>query len=78
MISYFDVVRQYLRCREDTMRCVVMSLTEEGPGELADELVRGEDANRSDSPLHWEDWTPDPIDAHPGVYYLSEYKFKKL
>ncbi|XP_073975061.1 anaphase promoting complex subunit morula isoform X2 [Rhodnius prolixus] len=58
-------VRQYLRCREDTMRCVVMSLTEEGPGELADELVRGEDANRSDSPLHWEDWTPDPIDAHP-------------
>ncbi|KAK9499694.1 hypothetical protein O3M35_002696 [Rhynocoris fuscipes] len=58
-------VRQYLRCREDTMRCVVMSLTEEGPGDLADELVKGEDSNRCGSPLQWEEWTPDPIDALP-------------
>ncbi|KAL1131096.1 hypothetical protein AAG570_012333 [Ranatra chinensis] len=57
-------VRQYLRCREDTMRCVVMSLTEEGPGELADELVRGEEAGGEDNPHNWQEWTPDPIDAH--------------
>ncbi|XP_024081276.1 anaphase-promoting complex subunit 2 isoform X2 [Cimex lectularius] len=56
-------VRHYLRGRDDTMRCIVMSLTEDGPGELADELVRGEETGMQD-PVHWEDWTPDPIDAH--------------
>uniref|UniRef100_A0A0A9Y699 Anaphase-promoting complex subunit 2 n=1 Tax=Lygus hesperus TaxID=30085 RepID=A0A0A9Y699_LYGHE len=55
-------VRQYLRGREDTMRCVVMSLTDEGPGDLVDELVHGEESNQ-ENPLNWEQWNPDPIDA---------------
>ncbi|CAH1389815.1 unnamed protein product [Nezara viridula] len=56
-------VRQYLRCREDTMRCVVMSLTDEGPdGDLADELARGE-AIKEDLAENWETWTPPHIDT---------------
>lgn len=64
-------VRQYLRWRDDTVRCVVSSLTEEGPSELADELVRGEalqldDGAPSDEDTeHWEAWNPDPVDADP-------------
>ncbi|BES98851.1 anaphase-promoting complex, subunit [Nesidiocoris tenuis] len=54
-------VRQYLRGREDTMRCVVMSLTEEGPGDLADELAYGDESNQVET--NWEEWLPDPIDA---------------
>lgn len=56
-------VRQYLRCREDTMRCVVMSLTDEGPdGDLADELARGEEV-KEDPSENWETWTPPHIDT---------------
>jgi hypothetical protein len=49
------------------MRCVVMSLTEEGPGELADELVRGEENTRT---LSWQDWTPDPTDSIYSTLYI--------
>jgi anaphase-promoting complex subunit 2 len=64
-------VRQYLRWRDDTVRCVVTSLTEEGPSELADELVRGEalqldEGTPSDEDMtNWETWNPDPVDADP-------------
>ncbi|KAJ9575582.1 hypothetical protein L9F63_007516, partial [Diploptera punctata] len=64
-------VRQYLRWRDDTVRCVVSSLTEEGPSELADELVRGEalqldEGTPSDDDMtNWETWNPDPVDADP-------------
>ncbi|GLH11361.1 Anaphase-promoting complex subunit 2 [Gryllus bimaculatus] len=64
-------VRQYLRWRDDTVRCVVSSLTEEGPSELADELVRGEalqldEGVPSDEDTeNWEAWNPDPVDADP-------------
>ncbi|KAJ4430988.1 hypothetical protein ANN_19581, partial [Periplaneta americana] len=64
-------VRQYLRWRDDTVRCVVSSLTEEGPSELADELVRGEalqldECTPSDEDMtNWETWNPDPVDADP-------------
>jgi anaphase-promoting complex subunit 2 len=63
--------RQYLRWRDDTVRCVVTSLTEEGPSELADELVRGEalqldEGTPSDEDMtNWETWNPDPVDADP-------------
>ena len=62
-----EPIRQYLRGRDDTVRCIVASLTEEGGGPLADELVRGEpatvpaDADMTD----WETWTPYPRDAPP-------------
>ncbi|GFG35378.1 hypothetical protein Cfor_00921 [Coptotermes formosanus] len=64
-------VRCYLRWRDDTVRCVVTSLTEEGPSELADELVRGEalqldEGTPSDEDMtNWETWNPDPVDADP-------------
>ncbi|KAJ8945964.1 hypothetical protein NQ318_016792 [Aromia moschata] len=64
-------VHQYLRSREDTVRCVVSSLTEEGPNDLAEELVRGEavqvDENTpvDEDSENWETWVPDPIDAIP-------------
>ncbi|KAJ8928110.1 hypothetical protein NQ314_019336 [Rhamnusium bicolor] len=59
-------VHQYLRSREDTV-----SLTEEGPNDLAEELVRGEavqvDENTpvDEDNENWETWIPDPIDAAP-------------
>ncbi|XP_049877743.1 anaphase-promoting complex subunit 2 [Pectinophora gossypiella] len=62
-------VRNYLRNREDTVRSVVSSLTEEGAGsELAEELAKfaaetDGDADKDD----WDDWNPDPVDADPKI-----------
>lgn len=63
-------IHQYLRSRDDTVRCVVGSLNEEGPNDLADELVKGEalhldehspeDEEENDN---WEMWNPDPVDV---------------
>lgn len=50
---------------------MVSSLTEEGPNDLAEELVRGEavqvDENTpvDEDGENWETWVPDPIDAVP-------------
>ncbi|XP_060520265.1 anaphase-promoting complex subunit 2 [Cylas formicarius] len=62
-------IHQYLRSREDTVRCVVSSLTEEGPNDLAEELNREEAVLINENVLldedsdNWEMWMPDPIDA---------------
>ncbi|KAL0280099.1 UNVERIFIED_CONTAM: hypothetical protein PYX00_001488 [Menopon gallinae] len=62
-------VRHYLRQREDAIKCIINSLIDDGPSELADELVRGETSPAFDgSPAeedydNWESWNPDPIDA---------------
>ncbi|KAH1010781.1 hypothetical protein HUJ05_005025 [Dendroctonus ponderosae] len=65
--SVTDPIHQYLREREDTVRCVMSSLTEEGPNDLAEELhKRGavdENINVEDGDDDWETWTPDPIEA---------------
>ncbi|KRT84695.1 hypothetical protein AMK59_845 [Oryctes borbonicus] len=64
-------IHQYLRRRDDTVRCVVSSLTEDGPSDLADELIKGEalqtDENTpsDDEETNWENWMPDPVDADP-------------
>ncbi|KAF7266110.1 hypothetical protein GWI33_020535 [Rhynchophorus ferrugineus] len=62
-------IHQYLRSREDTVRCVVSSLTEEGPNDLAEELNRGEPVDENapvdDEDENWETWVPDPVDALP-------------
>lgn len=53
------------------MRCVVTSLTEDGPSDLAEELARGEALQVYDHSPHevdaenWQTWTPDPVDADP-------------
>lgn len=63
-------VKNYLRSREDTVRSVVSSLTEEGAGsELAEELAKfaaepdGEDIKDE----AWDEWMPDPVNADPKV-----------
>ncbi|XP_047514873.1 anaphase-promoting complex subunit 2 [Pieris napi] len=61
-------VRSYLRNREDTVRSVVSSLTEEGTGsELAEELAKFAAENDEDNEKEeaWDDWYPDPVDADP-------------
>lgn len=63
-------VRNYLRSREDTVRSVVSSLTEEGAGsELAEELAKfaAEGDGDADKDEAWDEWNPDPVDADPKV-----------
>ncbi|KAK6194717.1 hypothetical protein SNE40_000298 [Patella caerulea] len=68
-----EPVRKYLRSREDTVRCIVLCLTEEGSNELLDELWKGqplvlEDDTCSDEDEgDWETWMPDPVDADPST-----------
>ncbi|XP_072930012.1 anaphase-promoting complex subunit 2 [Epargyreus clarus] len=63
-------VCSYLRNREDTVRSVVSSLTEEGAGsELAEELAKfaaetDEDIEKEEA---WDEWNPDPVDADPKI-----------
>ncbi|KAH1004226.1 hypothetical protein HUJ04_004012 [Dendroctonus ponderosae] len=56
-----------LHLLQETNRCVMSSLTEEGPNDLAEELhKRGavdENINVEDGDDDWETWTPDPIEA---------------
>ncbi|XP_028171394.1 anaphase-promoting complex subunit 2 [Ostrinia nubilalis] len=63
-------VRSYLRNREDTVRSVVSSLTEDGAGsELAEELAKfaAEADGENDKDDAWDEWNPDPVDADPKV-----------
>lgn len=55
------------------------SLTEEGPNDLAEELVKGEvlhtedNVPSDDENENWEMWNPDPIDADPSETYSLTY-----
>lgn len=72
--DFFFNFRQYLRGRDDTVRCVITNLTEEGPSDLAEELVRGSEAPVDEHTVteceieNWEKWNPDPVDADPCMY----------
>ncbi|GAA5986672.1 hypothetical protein JCM10908_003852 [Rhodotorula pacifica] len=64
-----DPIRQYLRSRTDTIRCIVASLIEEG-NPLFVELSSSDAKLVSDSRDEAENfndpkWTPDPVDAPP-------------
>lgn len=65
----------------NSCRCVVSSLIEEGPNDLAEELVRGEavqvDENTSvdEDNENWDTWVPDPVDTVPSK---AGFKKKKL
>lgn len=56
---------------------MVTSLTEEGPNDLAEELVRGEtvqvDENTSleEDNENWETWVPDPVDAVASMFKIK-------
>ncbi|CAH0728449.1 unnamed protein product, partial [Brenthis ino] len=63
-------VRTYLRNREDTVRSVVSSLTEDGAGsELAEELAKfaAETDDDNEKEEAWDEWVPDPVDADPKI-----------
>jgi len=66
-----EPVSRYLRSREDTVRCIVASLTDEGNNELVNELVKskppGEEEEEEDNNANWEEWMPDPVDADPSA-----------
>ena len=69
-----DGARQFLmvRSRDDTVRCIVSSLTDHESNDLMEELLKGgsqvfKDRSGSDDESEsWETWQPDPVDANPG------------
>uniref|UniRef100_A0A1I8P1Z1 Anaphase-promoting complex subunit 2 n=1 Tax=Stomoxys calcitrans TaxID=35570 RepID=A0A1I8P1Z1_STOCA len=69
-------IKEYLRKRSDTVRCVVTSLTEteSGPTDLSEELAKGDAAkdggtagNVNDELSNWENWQPDPFGLENSV-----------
>lgn len=60
-----EPVKQYMRSRPDTVRCVVWSLTEDSPTYLAEELAQTKEYTDCEAGMitGWERWMPDPIDA---------------
>ena len=66
----FDLILS--RTREDTVRCIVSSLTDDSNKELAEELIKAEPVTMDESYCSEQEdedhheWQPDPIDADPG------------
>lgn len=64
-----EPVKEYLRSRPDTVRCVVTGLTEEGCSDLSEELAKSENVKAKDNinekleQTDWENWNPDPVNA---------------
>ncbi|XP_058836791.1 anaphase-promoting complex subunit 2 [Topomyia yanbarensis] len=64
-----EPIKEYLRSRPDTVRCVVTGLTEEGCSDLSEELAKSEhlkskeDVNEKLELTDWENWNPDPVNA---------------
>ncbi|XP_058462481.1 anaphase-promoting complex subunit 2 [Malaya genurostris] len=64
-----EPIKEYLRSRPDTVRCVVTGLTEEGCSDLSEELAKSEhlktkdDVNEKLEQTDWENWNPDPVNA---------------
>lgn len=73
-----EPIQQYLRGREDTIRCIVSSCTEDPSSELFEELANSEEKNdalltdEAESDDESAPWEPDPVDALP-----SKKRFKK-
>ncbi|TYZ62631.1 hypothetical protein PybrP1_006910 [[Pythium] brassicae (nom. inval.)] len=67
-----EPVKEYLRNRKDTVRCIVVSLTDDQNGDLFEELRRNnmrliqhDDDSDDDEDASPDDWEPDPIEADP-------------
>ncbi|KAG8194712.1 hypothetical protein JTE90_028026 [Oedothorax gibbosus] len=66
-----EPVCEYLRSREDTVRCIIFSLREDSCGELACELLKGMPMKLEasypceETTEEWQNWCPDPVDADP-------------
>ncbi|RUS22247.1 hypothetical protein BC937DRAFT_89906 [Endogone sp. FLAS-F59071] len=66
-------IRSYLRTREDTIRCIVTSLVDDGD-ELLEDLV-GEPIQLADDDVedfNDDNWVPDPVDAGPNYKSTSK------
>ncbi|XP_063702469.1 anaphase-promoting complex subunit 2 [Culicoides brevitarsis] len=78
--TVIEPVKEYLRNRQDTVRCVVSGLIDdEGPTDLADELARSEtlkteDTIALDDMTNWEKWKPDDIETESSAHQISEGK----
>lgn len=69
--------RTYLRSRDDTVHCMVTSLTEEGAADLSEELTGckkitlcGVVPTTEDDMENWQNWMPDPIEVVPGSFLV--------
>uniref|UniRef100_A0AAG5DBB4 Anaphase-promoting complex subunit 2 n=1 Tax=Anopheles atroparvus TaxID=41427 RepID=A0AAG5DBB4_ANOAO len=66
-------VKEYLRGRPETVRCIVTSLTGDSTSDLAEELVKSETAkpkegtNDNLEETDWENWNPDPVNVAPAT-----------
>jgi anaphase-promoting complex subunit 2 len=70
-----EPVKEYLRIRKDTVRCIVTSLTSDTNSELFEELDRsdlreltgntGDDSEEEAEAGDCARWKPDPIEADP-------------
>ncbi|KAI9916179.1 hypothetical protein PsorP6_016891 [Peronosclerospora sorghi] len=64
-------VKEYLKKRKDTVRCIVQSLTDDQNGDLFEELHRDNmriiehDDSDDDEDISPDSWEPDPIGADP-------------
>ncbi|KNC22283.1 hypothetical protein FF38_12910 [Lucilia cuprina] len=73
-------IKEYLRKRTDTVRCVVTSLTEEGPTDLSEELAKGDTVkeaaggNVNDELSNWENWQPDPFGLDSSTLQMRAVK----
>lgn len=68
-----EPVKQYMRSRPDTVRCVVSSLTEDSPTYLAEELAQTKifAENAANNVDDWDTWLPDPIDASSSNFHST-------
>jgi len=63
-------LREYLRTRDDTIRCIITNLTDQDSGtDLSEELIASEPipvdvVDHSDSESDGEDWMPEAVDAN--------------
>lgn len=76
-----EPVKQYMRSRQDTVRCVASALTDDGPTDLAEELARSEAyvENLTNQNDDWENWMPDPIDASTSMLIsILKINFKTI
>lgn len=70
--AIIEPAKEYLRSRQDTVRCVITSLIEDEASDLTEELARSELVGAKPAAnsaahemLNWEQWEPDPVDAAP-------------
>lgn len=73
MNAVCEPIQQYLRSREDTVRCIVFSLTDNASGDISEELMHGllptAENGEDVEVVPWDEWTPDTV--HVDSKYAS-------